>query len=132
MMKAPSISLRWQLSMPPIPTAYPFNSAETCGANCDNGLTGFLEGIGELGLAEGNPTIPFKENDFDLYFQDNFKLTQHLTLNLGIRYEFFGQAINFLHNETVARQNGSAPVLEHPTAAFRHQLFPPFLTSTGT
>ncbi len=88
------------------PNGIPFNLGD-CGASCDNGLTGFLEGIGELGLAEGNPTIPFKENDFDLYFQDYFKITQRLTLNLGLRYEFYGQAIDYLHNETVARQNGS-------------------------
>jgi hypothetical protein len=88
------------------PNGIPFNLG-TCGSSCSNGLTGFLEGIGELTLAEGNPTIPFKENDFDLYFQDYFKITQHLTLNLGLRYEFFGQAIDFLHNETVNRQNGS-------------------------
>jgi hypothetical protein len=85
-----------------------FNLGE-CGTACDNGLTGFLEGIGTLALSEGSPTIPFKENDYDLYFQDNFKINQHLTLNLGVRYEFWGQAINFLHDETVARQQGSDP-----------------------
>jgi len=36
-------------------------------------------------------------------------VSRSLTLNLGLRYEFFGQAINFLHNETVARQTGSSP-----------------------
>ncbi len=89
-----------------IPFNYPATGCGASGANCDNGLTGFLEGIGTLSLAEGSPTIPFQEKDVDFYFQDNFKLSKSLTLNLGLRYEFFGQAINFLHNETVARQTG--------------------------
>jgi hypothetical protein len=92
-----------------IPFNYPASGCGSAGANCDNGLTGFLEGIGELNLSEGNPTIPFKEKDVDFYFQDNFKVSKSLTLNLGLRYEFFGQAINFLHNETVAQQTGSNP-----------------------
>jgi hypothetical protein len=92
-----------------IPFSYPASGCGTGGANCDNGLTGFLEGIGVLNLSEGSPTIPFKEKDADFYFQDNFKLSKSLMLNLGLRYEFFGQAINFLHNETVARQTGSNP-----------------------
>jgi hypothetical protein len=90
-----------------IPFNYPASGCGSAGANCDNGLTGFLEGIGALNLSEGSTTIPFKEKDVDLYFQDNFTVSKSLTLNLGLRYEFFGQAIDFLHNETVARQTGS-------------------------
>ena len=100
-----------------IPFNYPATGCGTGGANCDNGLTGFLEGIGLLNLSEGNPTIPFKEKDVDFYFQDNFRLSKSLTVNLGLRYEFFGQAINFLHNETVARQT-------NPNTAFWNQDLP--------
>jgi hypothetical protein len=92
-----------------IPFNYPASGCGSGGANCNNGLTGFLEGIGVLNLSEGSPTIPFEEKDVDFYFQDNVKVSKSLTLNLGLRYEFFGQAINFLHNETVARQTGSNP-----------------------
>ncbi len=90
-----------------IPFNYPSTGCGSTGALCDNGLTGFLEGIGLLNLSEGSPTIPFKEHDVDFYLQDNWKVRKDLTLNLGVRYEFWGQAINFLHNETVQRQTGS-------------------------
>jgi hypothetical protein len=62
-----------------------------------------------LSLTAGNPTTPFKEKDVAAYFQDDWKVTSDLTLNLGMRWEFFGQAINLLHNETVAQQEGPAP-----------------------
>jgi hypothetical protein len=74
-----------------------------------NGLTAMLEGVAEVSLAQGSATIPFKESDFALYFQDNWKVTQNLTLNLGLRYEYFGQSVNQLHSESVKQQTGSNP-----------------------
>jgi hypothetical protein len=74
-----------------------------------NGLTGILEGITETQLASGNVTSHFTEPDLAFYFQDDWKAFHSLTLNLGLRYEFFGQSVNLLHNETVAQQTGPNP-----------------------
>jgi hypothetical protein len=62
-----------------------------------------------LTLAVGNPVIPFKEDDFALYIQDDWKISPSFTANLGFRYEFFQQAINLLHRESVANQTGPNP-----------------------
>jgi outer membrane receptor protein involved in Fe transport len=67
----------------------------------------FMSGIAStLSLADGNFSIPFTEPDFSLYFQDDYKVLPTLTLNLGLRYEFYSQGINLLHDETVARETG--------------------------
>jgi hypothetical protein len=62
-------------------------------------------------LVDGDLTTPYKEPDVAAYFQDDWKAFPTLTLHLGIRWEFFGQAINTLHNETVARES-------NPSTAF--------------
>lgn len=76
---------------------------------CNNGFSGFLQGNGTLTLAAGPTTLAYKEPDYALYFQDNWKVLQTLTLNLGLRYEYFGQAVNLLHNSSVAQQTGPHP-----------------------
>ncbi len=73
------------------------------------GYSKFIQGNGRLTLGDGSPLIPFTEPDFGLYVQDNWKVLSSLTLNLGFRYEFFSQAVNTLHNESVARETGPNP-----------------------
>lgn len=62
-------------------------------------------------LANGNPVIPFTEPDLAAYFQDDWKVLPTLTLHLGMRWEFFSQAVNKLHDLTVARES-------NPSTAF--------------
>lgn len=64
----------------------------------------FLDGIGTLNIADGSYTIHFTEPDAAAYIQDDWKIGQDFTLNLGLRWEFFGQAINLLHDQTAKRE----------------------------
>lgn len=75
-----------------------------------NSFNSFLQGAGTVILAQGNPLIPFKENDVAVYFQDDWKVTPEFTANLGVRWEFFQQALNLLNAESVAQQTGAHPI----------------------
>ena len=75
-----------------------------------NGINYALAGTGSLQLANGAPTLAYTEPDIALYFQDDWKVSQSLTLNLGMRWEYFKQSVNILHDLTVARQTGPNPI----------------------
>jgi hypothetical protein len=74
-------------------------------------IDSFVHQDGNFILATGDPLLPFTESDYALYFQDNWKVSPTVTLNLGLRWEFFGQAINELHNLTVARESNPATAI---------------------
>jgi len=84
----------------------------------------FLQGAGSLSLGNGPFTSKFTENDFALYFQDDWKIAPQFTVNLGVRYEFFGQAVNLLHNETVSREENSATAFWDQSLPLSVRTFP--------
>ena len=57
-------------------------------------------------FAYGPTVLSFKENDGALYFQDNWRVKDNLTLDLGLRWEYYQQASNLLHDQSVAQQTG--------------------------
>lgn len=57
-------------------------------------------------IAYGNFELPFHEHDASLYFQDDWRVKDNLTLNLGLRWEYYQQAINLLHDLSAQRQSG--------------------------
>jgi len=57
----------------------------------------------------GNPKLDFIEHDSFFYFGDDWKVTNHLTLNLGLTYSYYGQPANLFHNNDLRQQTGSQP-----------------------
>ncbi|HXG63491.1 MAG TPA: carboxypeptidase regulatory-like domain-containing protein, partial [Blastocatellia bacterium] len=65
----------------------------------------------QVTLAVGEPSIEYKETDQFYFFQDDWKVRDNLTLNLGVRYEYVGQPINALHELTLARESDPATAI---------------------
>jgi hypothetical protein len=57
----------------------------------------------------GSPQLDFIEHDTFLYVGDDWKVTDHLTLNLGLTYSYYGQPADLFHNNDVRQQSGSQP-----------------------
>jgi hypothetical protein len=73
-------------------------TAATCptslgqGGQADCGvIKDFLEGLNGLSvIGSGTNSLHNRANDFSAFFQDDWKITRRLTLNLGLRYDYFG------------------------------------------
>lgn len=68
------------------PTCPPGIGQADCGVFKD-----FLSGLSGLSvIGSGTNSIHNRANDFSAFFQDDWKITNRLTLNLGLRYDYFG------------------------------------------
>jgi len=75
-------------------------------------------------LVAGEPTINYKERDQFYFFQDNWKVRDNLTLELGVRYEYTGSPINKLHDLTVARETNPATAIWLQSLPLAARTFP--------
>ena len=69
----------------------------------------------QLNLTDGSMFFEFKEQDAAFYGQDEWRVKDNLTLIFGVRYEYFQQAVNQLHNLDVARESDPATAIWNST-----------------
>ncbi len=74
-------------------------------------------------VAFGNPSLDFREHDTFAYVGDDFKVTNSLTLNLGVTYTYYGQPANLFHTLDLKQQTGSNPFWD-PTLPQSVTVFP--------
>lgn len=87
--------------LPNINGVFRFNSVANVVSNTPASVT----------LADGEPTIDYKQYDQFYFFQDDWRIRPNLTLNLGLRYEYSGQPINTLNSITTVRESDPATAL---------------------
>jgi Carboxypeptidase regulatory-like domain len=96
--------------------SYRFSNWATFGADTPN----------RIQIAQGSPSLDFREKDTFLYFGDDFKVKNNLTLNLGVTWSYYGQPANLFHTITVKNQSGSSPLWNPavPTSATEFPTIP--------
>ncbi len=72
-----------------------------------------------------------KEHDTFLYGGDDWKISQHLTLNLGLTWSYYGQPANLFNQVTTARESNPATALFNPALPLSVRTFPKFPTKTN-
>ena len=67
----------------------------------------------------------FRQNDWALYFQDDWKITPRLTLNLGLRYEYFAPLTEkYGHMSNLFLAGNGPDALTNATIKTTDQLYP--------
>jgi hypothetical protein len=62
-----------------------------------------------IDIAQGDPELPFHENDQFFYAGDDYKVKPNLTLNVGLTYSYFGQPANLFNQITLKNETSSQP-----------------------
>jgi len=89
-----------------------------------NNLSSFLtnDTPNRVQIAQGQPVLDFREYDTFLYAGDDWKISQNLTLNLGVTWTYYGQPENLFNSISAKRE-------ANPATAFWLNTLPPSVTT---
>jgi hypothetical protein len=77
-------------------------------------------------IAQGPTTLDFREHDTFLYGGDDWKVSQSLTLNLGLTWSYYGQPANLFNDITTSRESNPATAFWNPALPLSLRTFPTF------
>src|SRR5262249_49070234 len=78
----------------------------------------------QVTLAVGQFQISYNETDQYYYAQDDWRIKDNLTLNLGVRYEYSGQPVNTLHDLTLKRESDPSTAIWKQSLPLDVRTFP--------
>jgi hypothetical protein len=88
-------------------------------------------GANPVFLAGEGKQRTWKQREFSLFFKDEFKVTPNFSLNLGLRYEFYGVPFE-ANGRTAGLVNGSAGLFGRTGSGFNDLFQPGRLNGTDT
>jgi outer membrane receptor protein involved in Fe transport len=100
--------------LPNVNGSYAYNTAASVASGLPSTLT----------VAAGTVQISYNETDQFYYVQDDWRVRDNLTLNLGARYEYTGQPINTLFNLTNERESDPNQALWRQSLPLEARIFP--------
>jgi len=100
--------------LPNLNGAYRFTNFNSFVANQPNRVT----------IANGPSSLDFREYDTFLYVGDDWKISQALTLNLGLTWSNFGQPANLFNDITTKRESNPATAFWNPALPASVTTFP--------
>jgi hypothetical protein len=75
-------------------------------------------------LDVGPSALSYNETDTYFYFQDNWKVRDNLTLNIGLRWEYSGQPLDIIHNTDVKTESNPATAIWLQSLPLSERTFP--------
>jgi hypothetical protein len=85
-----------------------------------------------VNIANGSPSLDYREYDTFGYIGDDWKIRKDFTLNLGLTYTYYGQPANLFNDLTTTRESNPATAFWNPAVPLAARTNPRIPTPTNS